>query len=316
MPSEAPELDDHEAGLSGTPAPFTAAVVQAEPVPFDTEATLAKALGLIADAACSGARLVVFPEAFLGGYPKGEDFGIRLGTRSDVGRETFARYFGAAIDVPGAETAALAAAAEEHGVELVMGVVERGDSTLYCTALYVGADGTLRGKHRKLVPTALERCVWGRGDGSTLAAAETPLGVVGSAICWENYMPLYRTSLYSQGVTLYCAPTVDDRDVWPSTMRHIAVEGRTFVLSACQFLRSADPSRPLIRGGSLIVDPFGEILAGPHHGGETILYATVDPAAIIRGRFDLDVTGHYARPDVFHMSVQTNIAHDSPRSLD
>ncbi len=284
-------------------APFKAAVVQAEPVPGDTAATLKAALALIDEAAAQGAKLIVFPEAFLGGYPKGSDFGIRLGTRSPEGREAFAAYFAGAIDVPGPEVARLAEAAAARGVELVVGIIERGGSTLYCTALYIGADGSLRGKHRKLVPTALERCVWGRGDGSTLAACKTPLGTIGAAICWENYMPLYRTSLYEQGVDLYCAPTVDDRDVWQATMRHIAVEGRTFVLSACQFLSAADADAPLIRGGSVIIDPMGEVLAGPVYGKCTILYAELDPAAIAKGRFDLDVTGHYARPDLFELRV-------------
>ena len=280
------------------------AVCQAGSVPFDTPATLAKAEGLVADAAKGGAQLVVFPEAFLGGYPKGDDFGIRLGSRSDEGRETYQRYFESAVSVPGPETERLAAAAEEHGVEIVVGVIERDRSTLYCTALFFGADGALRGKHRKLVPTALERCVWGRGDGSTLTVCETPLGKIGSAICWENYMPLYRTSLYAQGVELYCAPTVDDRDVWQATMRHVAVEGRVFVLSACQFLPAANASAaPLIRGGSVIVDPFGEVLAGPLYGEEGLLFAGVDRGAIPRARFDLDVTGHYARPDVFELKI-------------
>ncbi|QDV05304.1 Nitrilase [Planctomycetes bacterium Poly30] len=285
---------------------FRAAVVQAEPVLNDTAETVAHAVDRIAEAAREGARLIVFPEAFLGGYPKGADFGITLGSRTLEGREAFALYFAGAVDVPGPEVRSIADAAREHGMEVVIGVIERSGSTLYCTALFLGADGSLRGKHRKLVPTALERCVWGRGDGSTLAACQTPLGTLGAAICWENYMPLYRTSLYEQGVDLYCAPTVDDREVWPSTMRHIAVEGRTFVFSACQFLRGPDPDQPpLIRGGSLIVDPLGDILAGPFYDAATILYADIDPGAIARGRFDLDVTGHYARPDLFELRTKT-----------
>ena len=287
------------------PPTFRAAVVQAEPVMHDTPGTVAHAIARIAEAAGEGARLIVFPEAFLGGYPKGEDFGITLGSRTLEGREAFALYFADAVDVPGPEVRALTAAAQEHGVEVVIGVIERSGSTLYCTALYLGADGSLRGKHRKLVPTALERCVWGRGDGSTLAVCKTPLGTVGVAICWENYMPLYRTSLYEQGVDLYCAPTVDDREVWQSTMRHIAVEGRTFVFSACQFLSNpVEDEPPRIRGGSVIVDPLGDILAGPVYDEPTILYADIDPGAIARGRFDLDVTGHYARPDLFRLQIR------------
>ncbi len=295
--------------MTETQKPFRAAVVQASPICGDapglnTEATVLAAEEWIARAAAESAKLVVFPEAYIGGYPKGSDFGIRLGSRSDEGRAAFAEYFEGAIDVPGPEVQRLCEAAGTHGVEVVVGVIERGGSTLYCTALYIGADGSLRGKHRKLVPTALERCVWGRGDGSTLLAAETPLGKVGAAICWENYMPLYRMSLYEQGVTLYCAPTVDDRDVWQATMRHIAVEGRTFVLSACQYLPGEAPdAAPLIRGGSVILDPFGEVLAGPLYGEAAVLYAEIDPGAVPEGRFDLDVTGHYARPDLFEFRL-------------
>ncbi|MFT5734727.1 MAG: nitrilase [Planctomycetota bacterium] len=285
-------------------ATFRAAVIQAEPVLHDTPQTVAHAVALIAEAAGSGARLIVFPEAFLGGYPKGADFGITLGSRTLEGREAFAQYFAGAIDVPGPEVQALAEAAEKHSVEVVIGVIERSASTLYCTALYLGADGSLRGKHRKLVPTALERCVWGRGDGSTLEACKTPIGTIGAAICWENYMPLYRSSLYEQGVDLYCAPTVDDRDVWQSTMRHVAIEGRTFVFSACQFMHGKEAGdAPLIRGGSVIIDPLGEVLAGPVYGKATILYAEINPAIIAMGRFDLDVTGHYARPDLFELKT-------------
>lgn len=296
------------------PEPFRAAVVQAAPVALDVDATLERVAELTARAARDGARLVVFPEAFLGGYPKGVDFGIRLGTRSDAGRAAFERYHAAAVDVPGPAVDCLGAIAAEHGVELVIGVVERDGGTLYCTALFVGADGSLRGKHRKLVPTALERCVWGRGDASTLTVVDSPRGRISAAICWENYMPLLRATLYARGVEVYCAPTVDDREVWQSTMRHVAVEGRCHVLAACQVLRGADlhpdlggadaaPDELLIRGGSVIVDPMGEVLAGPVHGEEAVLVAEIDPGAVVRGRFDLDVSGHYARPDVFDLRV-------------
>lgn len=295
--------------MTETHKPFRAAVVQAAPIrggapQANTEATVFAAEEWIAEAATESAKLVVFPEAYLGGYPKGSDFGIRLGSRSDEGRAAFAAYFEGAIDVPGPEVARLSKAAADHGVEVVIGVIERGGSTLYCTALYIGADGSLRGKHRKLIPTALERCVWGRGDGTTLLGADTPLGKIGAAICWENYMPLYRMSLYEQGVALYCAPTVDDREVWQATMRHIAVEGRTFVFSACQYLPGEDSAaEPLIRGGSVIVDPFGETIAGPLYGKAAILFADVNPSAVPEGRFDLDVTGHYARPDLFEFRL-------------
>jgi nitrilase len=273
---------------------ITVAVVQAGSILFDTEATVAKAERLIAEAA--GARLVVFPEAFLGGYPKGEDFGARVGSRTSEGRKLFRRYFESAIDVPGPETARIGEAARAMGAWAVMGVIERDGGTLYCTALFIAPDGSLAGKHRKLMPTAMERLIWGFGDGSTLPAIETRFGRIGAVICWENYMPLLRAAMYRKGVAFYCAPTVDDRETWPVTMRHIALEGRCFVLSACQYTER-------IRGGSLIVGPLGTLLAGPCYGGEGILRAEIDPGEIAEGKFDLDVTGHYARPDVFRLEV-------------
>ena len=274
----------------------TVAVVQAGAVLFDSERSIAKAEGLAAEAAGRGARLVVFPEAFAGGYPKGEDFGARVGSRSPEGRKLFRRYFEGALDVPGPGAARLGEVARAHGIWLVIGVIERDGGTLYCTALFFAPDGRLAGKHRKLMPTAMERLIWGFGDGSTLPVIETGFGRIGAVICWENYMPLLRAAMYRQGIQLYCAPTVDDRDTWPVTMRHIALEGRCFVLSACQFTGT-------IRGGSLIVSPLGKVLAGPCYDGEGILTADLDLGEIAEGKFDLDVAGHYERPDVFHLTV-------------
>jgi len=291
------------------------AVVQAGPVPFDRPRTLAKALSLVAEAAAQGAELLVFPEAFLTAYPKGLDFGARVGMRSPEGRREFRRYFESAIDVPGPETEALAAAATKHGVHLVIGAIEREIGTLYCTVLFFGPEGRLLAKHRKLMPTAMERLVWGFGDGSTLPVLDTPLGKLGAVICWENYMPLLRAAMYAKGIQLYCAPTVDDRDTWIPTMQHIALEGRCFVLSACQFIRRGDypadypaiqgdaPETVLIRGGSVIVNPMGRILAGPNYEGECIQVADLDLGQIAEGKYDLDVAGHYARPDVFRLLV-------------
>ena len=274
-----------------------AAVVQAGSVLFDSGATLAKAERLIAEAAVGGARLVVFPEAFIGGYPKGEDFGARVGSRTPEGRKLFRRYFEDAIDVPGPATERLGEAARAHAIWLVIGVIERGGGTLYCTVLFFSPDGALAGKHRKLMPTAMERLIWGFGDGSTLPVIETRFGRIGAVICWENYMPLLRAAMYAKGIQLYCAPTVDDRDVWPLTMRHIALEGRCFVLSACQFVGGK------IGGGSMIAGPLGKVLAGPNYDGECILTADIDVGETAEGKFDLDVAGHYARPDVFRLIV-------------
>jgi len=292
-----------------------AAVVQAGSYVFDTPRTIERLRTYCAEAQATGATLVVFPEAFLGGYPKGIDFGARVGSRSPEGRDDFRRYWDAAIAVHGPETATIGEIAAAHTINLVVGVIEREGGTLYCTALFFAADGVLKGKHRKLMPTAMERLVWGFGDGSTMPAISTDFGTVGMAICWENYMPLFRSAMYAKGVNLWCAPTVDDRETWRASMQHIALEGRCFVLSACQYLLRSDcpeayhpiqgeaPDTVLINGGSVIVSPLGEILAGPLRGREGILTAELDLNEIARGKFDFDVVGHYARPDVFTLSV-------------
>src|SRR5215813_4303010 len=197
------------------------AVAQAGSVLFDNEASLVKAEACIAKAAATGARLVLFPEAFLGGYPKGEDFGARVGSRTPEGRALFRRYHEGAIDVPGPATNRLGQAARAHNAWFVIGVIEREGGTLYCTALFFAPDGTLAGKHRKLMPTAMERLIWGFGDGATLPVLDTGFGRIGAVICWENYMPLLRAAMYAKGIQLYCAPTVDDRETWQPTMRHI-----------------------------------------------------------------------------------------------
>lgn len=294
-----------------------AAVVQAAPVLFNTSKTVAKLAELTREAAGRGAELVVFPEAFVGGYPKGLDFGARLGLRSPEGREEFRRYFESAIDIPGPEASRIGEIARDNGVHLVVGIIERDGGTLYCSTLTYSPAGKLLYKHRKLMPTALERLVWGFGDGSTIGVVDTPIGRIGSVICWENYMPLLRAAMYAQGVELYCAPTVDDRDAWLPTMRTIALEGRCFVISACQYLTRSDgpadyapiqgddPSTVLIRGGSCIIDPLGNVLVEPDFTGETIKIAEIDRRIIARGKYDLDVAGHYARPDVFQLSVDT-----------
>jgi nitrilase len=295
--------------------PMRVAVVQAAPVLFDTPKSLRKCADLASDAATQGAELVVFPEAFIGGYPKGHDFGVTLGIRSWEGREDFRRHFESAIEVPGTATEFIGKVAQAGAVHLVVGVVERDGSTLYCSALIFGPDGSVLGKHRKLMPTAMERVIWGTGDGSTLPVVTTKLGKIGSVICWENYMPLLRTAMYAKGIELYCAITVDDRETWIPTVRHIALEGRCFVLSACQFLQrsdfaSGDPTGRfpasqdvLIRGGSCIIGPLGEFLAGPVYGEACVLMATLNRADLARAKFDFDVVGHYARPDVFRLEV-------------
>ena len=292
-----------------------AAVVQAAPVAFECEPTLDKVARLAQEAAAQGAQLAVFPEAFISAYPRGLDFGATIGNRTAAGREDFRRYWESAIEVPGPAVERLGRIAAANRLYLVMGVIERDGYTLYCTVLFFEATGRYLGKHRKLMPTASERLVWGFGDGSTLPVFDTPLGKLGAVICWENYMPLLRTAMYSKGIQLYCAPTADGRESWLSTMRHIALEGRCFVLSCNQFARRSDypadyptafgddPGTIISRGGSCIISPLGEILAGPNFEGEAILTADLDLADIVRGKFDFDVVGHYARPDVFSLVV-------------
>jgi len=298
-----------------------AAVVQAGSAGFDREASLTKLERLIGEAAGQGAELAVFPEAFVSGYPKGLDFGAVVGHRTDAGRDHFRRYFESAIEVPGPDVDRIAAAAGEHRIQVVVGVIERAGGTLYCTALFFSPEGGYLGKHRKLMPTAMERLVWGFGDGSTLPVYATPIGKVGAVICWESYMPMLRTAMYAKGIELYCAPTADDRDSWLPSMQHVAVEGRCFVLTSCQFLKrsdlpadipngiSDDPDTILMRGGSAIVDPFGRVLAGPCFNQEAILCAELDLDEIARGKFDFDAVGHYSRPDVFQLKVNEEPQH-------
>ncbi|MGE5603855.1 MAG: carbon-nitrogen hydrolase family protein [Nitrososphaerales archaeon] len=296
------------------------AVMQAAPCLFEREATVAKACRLIGEAAVEGARLVVFPEAFIPAYPRGLSFGVVVGSRSAAGRLTWERYWANAVAVPSAAVVALGEAARQAEAYVAIGVVERetrgGRATLYCTLLYFGPDGRLLGLHRKLKPTAAERLIWGEGDGSTLTVLDTPYGRMGGLICWENYMPLARAALYEKGVDLYLAPTADSRETWQATLRHIACEGRCFVLGCNQFVTKdmypADlpgveelekQSDVMCRGGSAIVSPLGEVLAGPLWDREGMLLADLDLREVAQARFDFDVTGHYARPDVFRLSV-------------
>lgn len=292
-------------------------VAQIGSVLYDTPATLERMERMCQQAADEGVEFLVFPEALIGGYPKGITFGATVGIRTPEGRDEFRRYFESSIAIPGPETDRIGAMAQEMNAWLVVGVIERDGGTLYCTVLYVASDGSIAGKHRKLMPTAAERLVWGFGDGSTIATVDSPHGRFAATVCWENYMPQLRQAMYAQGIELWCAPTVDERDIWQASMRHIAYEGRCFVLSACQFFTRADcpadydsiqgndPDIVLIRGGSVIVSPMGEVLAGPVYGQEALLTAEIDLGEISRGKFDLDTVGHYARPDIFSLTVDT-----------
>jgi nitrilase len=292
----------------------TAAAVQAAPVFLDRDATVERAAILTKEAASNGAALIAFPEAFVPTYP---DWVWRTTPWADSA--WYARLLDQAVVVPGPATEALAKAAHRARAYVVIGINERDGATLYNTVLYFSPDGTLLGKHRKLMPTGGERLVWGQGDGSTLAVFDTPFGRLGGLTCWENYMPLARYAMYAQGIDVYVAPTWDNSDMWVPTMRHIAKEGRLHVVSVTFCLRGSDvpgdlPGRDdlyggdddwMARGNSCIIGPEGDLLAGPLEGEEGIVYAELDIEGARRSRRQFDPIGHYARSDVFRLIVDT-----------
>ncbi|KAG6556672.1 hypothetical protein Mapa_001613 [Marchantia paleacea] len=260
--------------------------------------------------------------AFIGGYPRGAAFGAVTCSRSAKGREDFRKYHASAIEVPGPEVDRLAATAGKFKLFLVMGAIEREGGTLYCSTLYFDSRGAYMGKHRELMPTCSERLIWGCGDGSNLKVYVTPVGRIGRLICWEKKMPLARTALYAQGLEVYCIRTADSRGYWQASMLHIATEGACFVLSANQFCRRKDyppapeytfgvfadeepsPETIVCPGGSVIMSPLGNVLAGPHYKGETILIADLDMSEIVKAKFDFDGVGHYSRPEVLSLTVR------------
>ncbi len=296
-----------------------AAVIQGTPVFLDREATTAKACRLIREAGADGAGLIVFPEAFIPTYP---DWVWRRTPWDDGEADWFGRLVENSVTVPSATTDAIAGAARNAGAYVAMGVneLEPRGGTLYNTLLWFGPDGSLLGKHRKLMPTGGERLVWGTGDGSGLQVYETPFGRIGGLLCWENYMPLARAALYALGIDIYVAPTWDNSDEWVATLRHIAKEGQCWVLGATPCLRGSDvpaeiPGRDEIyggeddwmsRGNSTIVAPGGAIVAGPLIGEEGVVVAELDLASVRRAKRQLDVVGHYARADIFHLDVRPN----------
>lgn len=298
------------------------AVIQASSVLFDKTASTEKACQLIKEAASNGAKVVLLPEAFIPAYPRGFSFGMKIGSRNERGRSLWKRYWDNSIVASGSEVKTLAKAAKESSIFLSIGVIERDGvadgETLYCSMLYFSPDGGLIGIHRKLKPTGSERLIWGEGDGSTMPVFSTEFGKIGGLICWENYMPLARMAMYGQGVEIYLAPTADSRETWQATMRHIACEGRCFVLGCNQFVTKSmyspdlesieelsDQAEVMCRGGSVIIAPTGEIIAGPLWDKEGILYAELDLAEITKAKIDFDVIGHYSRPDIFQLKVNT-----------
>lgn len=302
-----------------------AAAVQAAPDFLDREASVSKACRLIDEAGSAGANLAVFGETWLPGYPIWLDVapGASLWNHQPA-KEIFTRLVANAVEVPGPVTEALGKAAAEAGCAVVMGIHERDRGrpagTLYNTILYFGVDGRLLGKHRKLIPTYTERLVWGRGDGSTLGVVDLPQGRVGGLVCWEHWMPLARHAVHVTGEQIHAAlwPTVKDMHMVAS--RHYAFEGRCFVVAVGSVLRrdqvpedleifrgdGIDPDAPLLAGGSAIIGPDGECLVGPAGAEETILYADLDLARIPAEQLTFDVVGHYGRPDVFTLTVNTS----------
>jgi len=295
------------------------AIVQHPPVLLDKAGTLTRAVQLVDEAVAGGARLIVLPETFIPGYP---EWVWRVAPADyALSGAAFARLQENAIDLGSDDLQPLQESARRHGVTVVCGIHERDGSfsraTLYNTVVVVGPDGSILNRHRKLMPTNPERMVWGQGDGSGLRVVDTPAGRVGALICWENYMPLARFALYAQGVEIYVAPTWDEGDTWIASMRHIAAEGRCWVLGSANCIQAKDvprdfPSRAVLypddaewlnSGDSVIVNPAGKIVAGPLHEAYGILYADCDPAAARAAKRTLDTAGHYGRPDVFTLSV-------------
>jgi nitrilase len=296
------------------------AVIQQPPVLLDRDATLAAAVAYLHDAAAGGAKIAVFPETFVPGYPAWI-WRLRPGDDFDLTAEIHQRLVENSVDLATDGLRPLREAAAELGLVVVCGVHERegsfGRSTLYNTNVTIGADGTILNRHRKLVPTNPERMVWGQCDATGLRVTPTDVGRLGTLICWENYMPLARYALYAEGVEVYVASTWDDGETWLSTMKHIAAEGRCWVLGSGCALRAADvpeafpgrstlfrdPDEWINPGDSVIVAPGGEVVAGPMHAEQGILFADIEPARAAAARRTLDVTGHYSRPDVFRLDV-------------
>jgi len=304
-------------------ATFKVAAVQATPVFLDREATIDKACELIATASSEGARLIVFPEAFIPTYPEWI-WGIPPGEQGLL-NELYSELLTNSVTIPSDATDRLCEAARLANAYVVMGMSERNveasGASLYNTLLYIDAQGEILGKHRKLVPTGGERLVWAQGDGSTLQVYDTSLGKLGGLICWENYMPLARYAMYAWGTQIYVAATWDRGQPWLSTLRHIAKEGRVYVIGCCIAMRKDDiPDRYSMKqkyyaemdewiniGDSVIVNPEGHFIAGPVRKQEEILYAEIDPRMMQGPKWMLDVAGHYARPDVFQLTVHTDV---------
>ena len=292
-------------------------LIQDSPVFFDKEKTMDKMEVLIADNAKLGCNLIVFPESFIPGYPRGFSFGAVVGSRSKAGRKFFTTYYKNSIALDSPDMDRLINMAKKYETYLCVGITERQEAngSLYCSMVYISPTHGLLGVHRKIKPTGTERLIWAEAAGESLTTFDTAIGKLGGLICWENYMPLARMSMYQQGVEIYIAPTADSREEWTSTMQHIALEGRCFVLGCNQYYTKsmypdafkdevANEKENMCEGGSIIVSPLGKILAGPLFGKAECLIAELDIDEVQHSKLDFDVTGHYARNDIFNLEIK------------
>ncbi|EAZ81406.1 carbon-nitrogen hydrolase family protein [Algoriphagus machipongonensis] len=291
-------------------------LVQESPVFFDKEKTLQKLERLCEKYAKEGNQLIVFPESFIPGYPRGFSFGAKIGSRTPEGRDLYEEYYQNSFDLDSEDLTRLEKLCHQLNIYLVCGVTERmkQHGSLYCSMIYISPKGLL-GVHRKIKPTGIERLVWAEASGDSLVTFDTKIGKLGGLICWENYMPLARMAMYSQGVEIYIAPTADARESWVDTMRHIAIEGRCFVLACNQyFTKSMYPHRlqkdmeeveeDFCKGGTVIFSPLGELIAGPLYGEAGALSMEIDLNLITKSKLDFDPIGHYARDDIFEFKVK------------
>ena len=296
---------------------ITAGVVQATPALFDLHICVERTIRWMKEAADAGCDLVLFPETFIPGYPRGLSFDAKVGRRSEESQELWLRYWNSSLRVGSSEFRQIASAIRELKLFVGLGITERDEKsgTLYCTLLYFNNKGEVIGRHRKIKPTGLERYLWGEGNAEDLISVTSSFGRIGGLICWENYMPLARMAMYEEGVEVYLAPTADARESWQSTMQHIAREGRCFVLGANQFFSKADlpedislPDEPEIMsaGGSVIYDPFGNVLAGPLWNKEGLLIAELDRESVVKSKLEFDAVGHYSRKDIFRFEVKSD----------
>ncbi len=291
-------------------------VVQESPVFFDKAKTFEKLQKLSSTYAAKDCELLVFPESYIPGYPRGFTFGAKVGSRTDEGRKLYTEYYNNSIDLDSPDLKQLEEISRENSIYLVVGITEKEaqSGSLYCSMLYISPSKGLLGVHRKIKPTGTERIIWQEAAGESLTSFQTRIGKLGGLICWENYMPLARMAMYRKGVEIYIAPTADSREEWTATMRHIALEGRCFVLGCNQyFTKSMYPEKfrhlldgepeDLCRGGSIIVSPLGKVIGGPLFDKVGVLVADLDLDEVSGSKLDFDVIGHYSRDDIFELKV-------------